>query len=184
DDEREEGDGAEEEEGGRRAQRLGEAQERLRDDEVGHPVGHRRDAAADAPEPQRVDLRVDDPWHGAHARGVGDDVRAERHQRQPPEVVGAPFRVADRRRVVRGAEERAAEHGEPQDDADEADDHQATAAGPVHEEHADDGPDGVEARGDEGQRHGRVVRREAGQLDDRRAVVHDGVDADELLGDL
>jgi hypothetical protein len=86
--------------------------------------------------------------------------------------------------VVRGAEERAAEHGEPQDDADEADDHQATAAGPVHEEHADDGPDGVEARGDEGQRHGRVVRREAGQLDDRRAVVHDGVDADELLGDL
>ena len=92
--------------------------------------------------------------------------------------------VADGWGVVRGAQERAAEHGEPHDDADQADQHQAPPACPVHEEHADNGADGVQARGDEGQCHGCVVGRIAGQLHDRRAVVHDGIDAHELLRDL
>lgn len=98
------------------------------------------------------------------------------------EQLGLQF--ADGRGVVGGAQERAAEHGEPHDDADQADEHQAPPPGPVHEEHAHDRADGVQARSDEGKRHGRVVGREAGQLHDRRAVVHDGVDSHELLRDL
>ena len=93
DDESQEGDTAEEEEGGRCPECLGQGQERLRHDEIGDPVGDGRDAAADAPEPQRVDLRVDDPRHRAHAGRVGDDVRAQSDQRQPSEVVRAPLRV-------------------------------------------------------------------------------------------
>uniref|UniRef100_A0A804Q406 Uncharacterized protein n=1 Tax=Zea mays TaxID=4577 RepID=A0A804Q406_MAIZE len=83
----------EDEERPRRPDGLRQRQERLRHGQVGHPVGGGRRAATHAAVPQRVDLRVDDPRHRAHAGGEEDDVERQAQQRQPAVPARAPAGV-------------------------------------------------------------------------------------------
>lgn len=92
-DEAREGESGEQEECPRRAEMLGEGQEGLADDEVGAPIGDSSDAATETSVLERIDLRVNDPRHRPHARGVDDDVQCKEYDRHETNLAGTPLRV-------------------------------------------------------------------------------------------
>ncbi|KAG6480923.1 hypothetical protein ZIOFF_057514 [Zingiber officinale] len=91
------------------------------------------------------------------------------------------FLPADRRRTRSRLVKHRRQKPQREHDAAQTHDQEPPPPRPIDEVDADDGSQGVEAGRDEGEREGGLVGSEAGQLNDRRAVVHDGVDAHELL---
>lgn len=92
-DETKEREPCKEQEGSGRPERLGQAEEGFADDEIRAPIGNGGDSSSSAAVTERVDLGVDNPWHGSHSGGVGDDVGAEEDDGEETDLARATVLV-------------------------------------------------------------------------------------------